>query len=256
MAKVLTTGSQWLWLDNADPGTSETNVSVGNLWLNTSSNNMFICKVQDLGAQIWDRYPIAPISVPNGGTGRTSLTDHAVLVGNGTDGVTQLALGSANSILMGQTSDDPVFTTSGTPYVAGISFDNGSNTLGAYVGLSSFTPVLAGTGTAGTATYTSQIGRYMRIGSLIFGWINLAWNSTDGAGNTLITGLPVAANAAVTSVCNFTYAGITLGAGGLGLVGQISGTQIAVSNTITNAALLPLVLPASGTLQTTFMYSV
>lgn len=183
MAKQLSFGSGWIWIDTVDPGSSETNISQGNLWLNTSSNDVFICKVPTVASQVWDKYS-------------------------------------------------------------------------AFLGLTSFTPVLAGTGTAGTATYTTQVGKYVRVGSLITGWINLAWSATTGSGNTLITGLPASVNAAVTPVCDFTFSGITLGVGGLGLIGQLSGTQIAVSNTITASSLLPLVLPASGTLQTSFTYSV
>lgn len=182
MPKVLSTGSGWIWLDTVDPGQSETNVSQGNLWLNTATNDVFICKVPTIASQVWDKY-----------TQFTALT--------------------------------------------------------------SFTPVLTGTSAAGTATYTTQLGRYCKTGSLVFCWINLAWSATTGTGNTLITGLPFSANAAFTPTCDFVFSGITLGVGGLSIVGQISGTQIALSNPITGSALTALALPASGTLQTSFVYS-
>lgn len=182
MPKVLSTGSGWIWLDSVDPGVSETNISQGNLWLNTSSNDMFICKVPTISSQVWDKYSVI-----------SSLT--------------------------------------------------------------AFTPVIAGTSQAGTGTYSTQLGRYVKIGPLVYCFINLTWSGTTGVGNTLITGLPFASNGAITPTCDFSFSGITLGIGGLTLVGQITGTQIAVSNPITAAALTALVLPASGTLQTSFFYS-
>lgn len=40
-----------------------------------------------------------PVTVPNGGTGRTALTANSVLVGNGTSAVTQLAAGTNGQVL-------------------------------------------------------------------------------------------------------------------------------------------------------------
>lgn len=74
MAKSLSTGSEWIWISNADPGVSETNVFQGNLWLNTASNAIFICKDPTVGAQVWEKYPTSPVTVGNGGTGATSFT--------------------------------------------------------------------------------------------------------------------------------------------------------------------------------------
>lgn len=63
-----------------------------------------------------------PIEITKGGTGRSSLTAHSVLVGNGTSGITQLAVGATNTILNGNTGADPSF---GALPVAAIT--NGSN---------------------------------------------------------------------------------------------------------------------------------
>lgn len=50
-----------------------------------------------------------PVSL--GGSGRSSLTNHAVLVGAATSGVTQLTVGTNGQLLIGQTAADPAFTT-------------------------------------------------------------------------------------------------------------------------------------------------
>lgn len=51
----------------------------------------------------------APFDVANGGTGATSLTDNAVLVGSGTGAVTALTVGTDGQVLLGSTAADPVF---------------------------------------------------------------------------------------------------------------------------------------------------
>ena len=57
-----------------------------------------------------------------------------------------------------------------------------------------WTPVIAGTVTAGTATYAVQIGRYTRIGNRVFINLTLSYSAGTGTGNLKITGLPFASN--------------------------------------------------------------
>lgn len=60
------------------------------------------------------------LNVANGGTGRASLTNHGVLVGAGTSGVTQLAAAAAGTLLAGQgATSDPAFSATPTLGVAG-----------------------------------------------------------------------------------------------------------------------------------------
>lgn len=63
-------------------------------------------------------FPTIPVTVANGGTGRTSLTDHYLIVGNGTDAVTLLAPSATLGVaLVSQGSAaDPAY---GTVVVAG-----------------------------------------------------------------------------------------------------------------------------------------
>jgi hypothetical protein len=52
----------------------------------------------------------SPITVPNGGTGDTTLTNHGLLVGQGTSAVVCVAAGAVNKVLMGQgASSDPAW---------------------------------------------------------------------------------------------------------------------------------------------------
>lgn len=62
------------------------------------------------------------IDVAYGGTGRTTLTNHGVLVGAATTAITQLAAGSAGQVLQsGGASADPVYSTATYPATAGTS---------------------------------------------------------------------------------------------------------------------------------------
>jgi hypothetical protein len=60
------------------------------------------------------------IAVNHGGTGQTSLTNHGVLVGAATSGITQLAAGSAGqALLSGGASADPAYSTPTYPSASG-----------------------------------------------------------------------------------------------------------------------------------------
>jgi hypothetical protein len=54
-----------------------------------------------------------------------------------------------------------------------------------------FTPTIAGSGTSGTGTYTTQIGRYTKVGRTVSFQITLAWTNLTGAtGILVVNGLP------------------------------------------------------------------
>lgn len=50
------------------------------------------------------------LGVPSGGTGATTLTQHGVLLGQGTGAVTATAVGATNTVLHGNTGGDPTFS--------------------------------------------------------------------------------------------------------------------------------------------------
>ena len=57
-----------------------------------------------------------------------------------------------------------------------------------------WTPTVIGTSTAGTASYTTQVGIYTKVGRLVHFSLYLDWNSGTGTGNLRISGLPFTAN--------------------------------------------------------------
>lgn len=69
-----------------------------------------------------------------------------------------------------------------------------------------WTPTIAGQITAGTGTYTTQVGRYTRIGRVVYVSLNLAWSAHTGTGDMQVNGLPFTVNSSVTSqMSNGTY---------------------------------------------------
>lgn len=53
-----------------------------------------------------------------------------------------------------------------------------------------FTPTIVGTGTAGTGTYSVQVGRYTKIGHRVYFQINLTWSAHTGTTNMIVGALP------------------------------------------------------------------
>lgn len=80
----------------------------------------------------------------------------------------------------------------------------------------SFTPIFAGSGTAGTWTYSVQIGRYTRIGNRVLFNLTIVAATRPGAptGNATITGLPFTSEATASNnqPCAIELANVTLSA--------------------------------------------
>lgn len=90
-----------------------------------------------------------------------------------------------------------------------------------------FTPTVVGTSVAGAGTYSTQEGKYTRLGNRIFFNIRINMSAHTGSGNMTIAGLPVAA-AIVTGV-EGSFENVTSPAGTIvkGLT-QSSSTAIAL----------------------------
>ena len=62
-----------------------------------------------------------------------------------------------------------------------------------------WTPTIIGTTTAGTGTYSAQLGRYTRIGRTVYIQLQLIWTAHTGTGNMKVAGLPFTSNASIPS---------------------------------------------------------
>jgi hypothetical protein len=83
----------------------------------------------------------------------------------------------------------PSTSGAGITFPATQSASSDANTLDDYEE-GTWTPVVKGTSTVGTATYTTQNARYTKIGRMVFIEFYLVWNSGNGTGNIFIDGLP------------------------------------------------------------------
>jgi hypothetical protein len=70
-----------------------------------------------------------------------------------------------------------------------------------------WTPVIEGTTTTGSGTYSSQTGTFYKIGKLVFISGSLQWTAHTGTGNIRIAGLPYTANA--SAPLSMRYEGLT-----------------------------------------------
>lgn len=118
-----------------------------------------------------------------------------------------------------------------------------------------FTPVLTGDSTAGTQTYSTQVGEYIKIGRLCHVCIRLIMTAKGGttAGSITITGLPFTSEN--NSDANFRQA---LALGSFGNFDLTAGYTFLGARAQNNAAILELIqsgdnvgalaLPAAGLL--------
>lgn len=72
-----------------------------------------------------------------------------------------------------------------------------------------FTPTIVGSTSAGTGTYTQQIGKYTKIGRVVHVDIVIQWTAHSGTGNILIDGLPFTVAANTSPPCSINGLDLT-----------------------------------------------
>lgn len=143
-----------------------------------------------------------PVSVPNGGTGDTTLTNHSILLGQGTSPVAFVGpTATAGQVLQSAgTSANPVFSTATYPSTTTISqllYSSSANTVS---GLSTANSASLVTSSSGVPAWTSS----MTNGQMIIGSTGatpvsatltpgVGINITNGAGSVTIASLPYTA---------------------------------------------------------------
>jgi hypothetical protein len=158
----------------------------------------------------------------------------SIVVAGDTSGTVTLAapLVAGTTTLTLPTTDGTVVVTGTTPTLNGITFpatqvpSADANTLDDYEE-GTWTPVVAGSSTAGTGTYILQEGVYTKIGNMVISSCYVVWTAHTGTGDLTIAGLPFAANGSLsvqagsvfasefnagtnaTQVCAFPSAGTT-----------------------------------------------
>ena len=97
-----------------------------------------------------------------------------------------------------------------------------------YLDDTSFTPSFS---SAGSPTYTTQIGVYQRVGQRINFNIHLAWTGATAGFTPTVVGLPAPLRASLSTTCQMSASGITAGAGKyLQAFMPATGSQINIQN--------------------------
>lgn len=129
--------------------------------------------------------PTTALAVTNGGTGVITST------------------GSGNTVL----SNSPTLVTPTLGAALATSIKFGSGTVLSYYEEGTFTPSFTGSGGNPTVTYSTQSGKYFRIGNQVTVFIGLVTSAASGgSGNLGISGLPYAVGGAPNNLTSISFA--------------------------------------------------
>jgi len=105
-----------------------------------------------------------------------------------------------------------------------------------FVVATTWTPVLRGSSTAGTQSYTTQVGRYIRIGPFVIAWFVLVMSLKDAAtaGSMQIGGLPLAS----INVSGLTFSSVISDHAVIDLTANYTQLGIGVDTNASTATLL------------------
>jgi hypothetical protein len=170
----------------------------------------------------------------------TGLTNHAVLVGAGTNIITKLAVGSNGQVLIGATGADPAFATL-TSTGSTITFTPGANTLNLEAGASVPTTFTANSGTAIPALNNINI-----LGAVVAA--GTAPLTTSAAGSTVTINAQksqslAGADATKIGLCNFDSTSFSVDANGFV---TLAGGGLAIDSIGTQTGTNPIVPTAAG----------
>lgn len=169
-----------------------TQVGVNVMDLTTGGTNYGIRSLVSAGANKWNLYI--------GGTAINYLAGNTLIGTTTDDGVNKLQVAGTMT------------ASQGIQFPAAAYNNTNANTLDDYEE-GTFTPVVAGSTTAGTQTYSVQNGHYVKIGKIVNFWLQVAMSAKDAAtaGNVIITGLPFTAHGFNSAMSIHWIANVTLG---------------------------------------------
>jgi hypothetical protein len=116
-----------------------------------------------------------------------------------------------------------------------------------------FTPVIRGTTSAGTGTYTIQDGSYVKNGNIVSFQLVVDWSAHTGTGNIEITGFPYQAVNDEPTPTGWVWAN-GLAITGQGTLGMIGGQTYGALGAVNNGAYSPVPIDTAATLRITGFY--
>ena len=177
----------------ANGGTGQTSYINGELLIGNTTGNTLTKATLTAGTNITITNSAGGISIaaaggsPGGST--TQLQYNNAGAFGGISGVTTDGTRMTASTTIGVGGATPSTSGSGITFPATQSASSDANTLDDYEE-GTFTPTIVGTTSAGTGTYSSQTGRYTKIGNRVYINIYLSWSAHTGTGNMRVNGLP------------------------------------------------------------------
>ena len=128
---------------------------------------------------------------------------------NGTVGATTPSTVVATTVkastTMGVGGATPSASGSGITFPATQSASTDANTLDDYEE-GTFSPVVQGSSNAGTATYSTQVGQYTKIGNRVFYNLRIFYTGGTGTGDIRVGGLPFTSNSTQAGAVGSIYA--------------------------------------------------
>jgi hypothetical protein len=120
---------------------------------------------------------------------------------------------------------------------------------------SSFTPSIIGTSSAGTGTYSTQSGIYVRNGNLVHAQMRLAWSAHSGTGNMRVdfSGIPYSPHSnALPAIPLLWVSGITLT--NAHIQGNTNGSQIVLQTVASGGTPALIAMQSSGEIRLVLQY--
>lgn len=121
-----------------------------------------------------------------------------------------------------------------------------------------WTPVIVGTTSAGTATYTSRNSNYTKIGNRVYFQTYTVYTGHTGTGNLTITGLPFTSGGGVYPPASILASGITLTASNTigGYVNDGTSTILIKQSPVGGGTLADVAMDSAGTFFISGSYTV
>ncbi len=171
-------------------------------------------------------------------------------------GKTLLGCISMNNTVNGAATNNATAATTGVlatfqNYNVGGAVDTGPCQEVALQTSNTITPVVEGTTTAGTCTYSAQSGNYTQIGNVVYFTLNVAWSGHTGTGSLIISGLPAQpinqyfACSALTTAMTAT-AGYLISAGVIDGLSHVFVLQQPVGTSASSYVTVPITTYTSG----------
>lgn len=203
LAASLGTASLPVWSFTGDPNTGVYSPGADQVSISTGGTQRLTVSTTAVTSTL-------PVVAPLGAVGTPSITFSGDLdTGIWSPAANTIAFSESGAEIMRLTSDSYMRMAAAT---GGIQFNGdtaSANALDDYE-QGTFTPTIIGTTAAGVGTYTTQNGRYTKIGNRVAFEITLVWTAHTGTGNMRAAGLPftVSTNSNFVPV-TITYSNLT-----------------------------------------------